>query len=129
MPDEPLDTPQSCFHELISINMEVARYGVDWANTAGELRGKLKREERLRRDALRQLKGQGMTVQEKDAQAAFMVSEKEPELYERIEELEEKVEDYRIRFRTHDRRASNAQSILAAIRKQEGIEDYVYFDQ
>ena len=38
-----------------------------------------------------------------------MVSEQDPELYERIEQLEEEVEDYRVRFRTHDRRASNAQ--------------------
>jgi hypothetical protein len=124
---EPLDTPQSCFHELIGINLEIAGFGHLWAKDAGELKALLKREERLHRQALRQLRDKDMTVGEKSAQAAFMVSEDEPTLYERIEELEGNVEEYKVRFRAADRRASNAQSILKALERESDMQDYIYW--
>lgn len=131
---EPLDSPQSCVQEIISINISVAEFGFKWANAAGELKTLLQKEERLFNKQMRHLRKTKaaewklLTVDDRKVEARFEVEEEDPKLYPRIEELEGEVEKYKTQFKALDRRAGNAQSILASIRNEEGIKDFIYYD-
>lgn len=131
---EPLDSPQSCVQEIISINISVAKFGFKWANAAGELKTLLQKEERLFNKQMRHLRitkaaeWKLLTVDDRKVEARFEVEEEDPKLYPRIEELEGEVEKYKTQFKALDRRAGNAQSILASIRNEEGIKDFIYYD-
>lgn len=125
MTDYRLDSPAACMNELSAINVKLGEFGFKWAEDAGQLKGLESRQERLYRAALRGLKGHDLTVQEKAAAAHAAVEELEPDLAERIEGLEGEVEKYKTRFKVLERRAGNAQSILAALRAEARLESGV----
>lgn len=118
-----LDNPASCIAELAEVNREVGEMGHIWAANAGELKAALTRYDRLYRAGLRKVKAK--TVAERDAAAHAAVEDMEPGLAERIEELERAVEELKTLFKTLERRSSNAQSVLAALRDEAKMSDHV----
>lgn len=131
---EPLDSPQSCVQEIISINIQIAQFFHEWANAAGEVKRLEAQIERLERKHYRHLRTtkpqlwEELKVADREAEVRFEVEEEEPTLYERLAEAEAKTEECKTKFRALDRRASNAQSILAGMREEQGIKDFVYHD-
>ena len=119
----PLDTPQACVKELSEVNTEVATIGFSWAANAGELKESIQRRDRLQRSALLGIT-EKLTVAEKEATAYAAIEKIEPGLLARIEELEGLVEQDKTLFKTLERRASNAQSILSALRAEVKMQDY-----
>jgi DNA repair exonuclease SbcCD ATPase subunit len=120
----PLDSPQACVKELSEVNTEVATIGQAWAANAGELKEKIMRRDRLHRAALLGIT-EKLTVAEKEATAFAAIEQREEGLLERIEELEGLVEQDKTLFKSLERRASNAQSILSALRAEVKMGDYV----
>ena len=118
-----LDSPQACVSELAEVNKEIAEFGYLWAENAGMLKAKLTRYDRLHRAGLKGAKGS--TVAERDAAAHAAVESFEPGLAEEIEELEGKVESFKVQFKVLERRSSNAQSVLSALREEAKMGDYV----
>lgn len=122
---ELLDTARGCANEIAEVNKEIASFAHVWAENAGQLKAKAKRYERLHRAALRGLIREDLKVAEKDATAHAAVEDQAPNLAEEIEELEGKVEQFKVRFKTLERRASNAQSVLGMHRDESKFNGYV----
>lgn len=120
-----LDTARGCANELAEVNKEIASFAYVWAENAGSLKQKTKRYERLHRAALRGLVKEDLKVAEKDATAHAAVEDQAPGLAEAIEELEGKVEQFKVRMKTLERRASNAQSVLGMHRDENKFSGYV----
>ena len=120
---EPLDSPQSCVRELAAINTEVAIIGHEWSVEAGLLKEALEKRDRLKRTALLGIK-EKLTVPEKEATAYAAIEQIEPGLLEQVEALEGKVEQHKTLFKTLERRASNAQSILSSYRDERKFGEY-----
>jgi hypothetical protein len=119
----PLDSPQGCIQELSEINTEVATIGHVWAANAGLLKEKIQRRDRLQRAALLGIT-EKLTVAEKEATAFAAIESADPGLLEAIEELEGRVEQDKTLFKTLERRASNAQSILSSYRDEAKMGQY-----
>lgn len=117
-----LDSPQACVQELSECGTALAKFGYDWAHKAGELKNLTIQQERLVRAAL--LKSKGSSKEVREAQAHAAVAEQFPDLQGEIENLERWCADYAIRFKALDKRASIAQSVLAAYRAEAKMGDY-----
>lgn len=121
-----LDSPASCVEELASINHEIAEWGYQWAQKAGDLKAKLKYRERLRQAAMRGMEFEkGITAAEKTGIADVAVEKTEPEIHSQIEALEGEVERFATQFETLKRRSSNAQSILSALKDERYMSAHV----
>jgi hypothetical protein len=121
--DVNLDSIPGCIAELTDCNREVAIFAHQWATDAGELKLREKRYERLYKAAMRGT--QGRNADERSATAQAAVEQVEPGLAEVIEELTGKVEEHKTLFKTIERRAGNAQSILSAHKEAQKTESYV----
>lgn len=141
MPDDALSDPQSAVQEIISINVEIAQFGHRWSKAAGQIKkltGWKKEAEAFERRHLRASKGdmwkkarageEELTTADRDAEIRFLVSEKYSTLYEDLDKAEQEAEECAVLFKALDRRASNAQSILAGMRDELGIKDFIYHD-
>lgn len=128
-----MDTPQSAVHEITSINVEIAKFGHKWADAAGQVKRLEEQvaslEAQVRRD-LRQtaLWEELKNVAERDAEVRLRVKEDNPTIYESLALAEAVNEESSKLFKTLDRRASNAQSVLAGMREEQGIRDFLYHD-
>lgn len=118
-----LDNIHACVEELSAINVEVAGFAHEWARDAGDLKEAEKVYERLSRAAMRATSGKN--ADERAATVQVAISEVQPDLLERMEKLAGKVESHKTRFKSLERRSSNAQSILAAHRDMEKLTGYV----
>lgn len=137
MSDEPyrprLDTLTGCGEELSRCNREIAEMAPGWARASGELAGLEATQKRMFREAMRTTKGSNAQEREALAHAAceeayrsiFKLTEGEPGLGERIEQLIGEVESCKVSFKTLDRRSSNVQSILQLRRQEAGLGRFV----
>jgi hypothetical protein len=125
--DVRLDSIPGCIAELTTCNREVAEFAHEWAEHAGELKQKEKLYDRLFKAAMRGTNGRNADERAATAQAA--IENEAPGLAEEIEDLIGSVETHKTLFKTIDRRAGNAQSILSAHREAQKTEDYVAAQQ
>lgn len=121
--DSRLDTTAGCVQELAELNAEVAGFAHEWARDSGELKRLEVRHQRLYQAAMRGTSGKN--AEERQATANAAVEAMDEGLAESIETLVGKVEQHKRLFATIERRASNAQSILAFHRKAADLENFV----
>jgi chromosome segregation ATPase len=124
MSDGILDSPGACISELSDINRELAEFGHEWSNLAGELKRYEREYDRLYRTAMRGIDGRN--AEERQAAAHAAVEKVAEGLAEKIATLDGKVEDYKTRFKSLERRASIIQSVLAAMREESKIANFVH---
>lgn len=138
---EPIDSPQSAVHEITSINVEIATFFHEWATAAGNVKVLSEQIETMEALVRRHLRAtrpemwkkarageEELTVADRDAEIRFQVDETDEGIYTRLAKAEATVEECRTKFKALDRRAGNAQSILAGMRDEMGIKDFVYYD-
>lgn len=124
MTDGPLDSPGACIEELSAINHEIAEFGHTWAELSGRLKKYDRQYSRLYQEAMRTVDGKN--AEERQAIAHAAVAKVAPDLPPDIEYLEGQVEELRTRFRSLERRASIVQSVLAAMREEGKIANFVH---
>ncbi len=117
-----LSSIPGCIQELTDCNIEVAQFAHVWANDSGELKRLERRYQRLYQAAMRGTNGRN--AEERQATAHAAVEAMDEGLAERIEGLVGSVETNKRLFETIERRASNAQSILALHRKSADLDPY-----
>lgn len=118
MSDEiQLDSPAACIAELSECNTELATFGAEWGVDAGKYATLEKRYQRAYKAAMRENKGANADERSAIAQEAAeqFLGADEVAL---MDELAGEVVKHEKTFKALDRRASNAQSILAALRDE-----------
>ena len=118
-----LDTTAGCVKALADVNREVAEFGPEWWQAAGELARAEKEWERRWRVAMRSVRGENAEMRAAICHAA--VEETAPGLWERIEALTETVESGKSRLKLLERRAGNVQSALRLNREEENLHRFV----
>lgn len=123
MNDNRFDTIAGIVKEISDINAEIASFSHEWSADAGRLKELETRHARMTKSAMSATKGKN--ADERAALAALAIEEHSPGLSEEIESLVGKVETHKTLFKTLERRASNAQSLLGEKRDERKFSQYV----